>query len=124
MNSTRPVVCVVDDDASLLRALKRLLGAAGFAVEPFASAEEFLERAHPAKPECLVLDVRLGGMSGFELQDRLVACGASIPIIFITAHDDAATRERARKAGALAYLRKPFDDQALLAAIRKATDRR
>ena len=96
-----PLVCIVDDDRSLLRALGRLLRTAGFTVEAFASAEEFLETKHRVPPRCLILDVRLGGMSGFQLHDLLLATGTPPPVVFITAHDDAATRERARPAGAI-----------------------
>src|SRR5262245_20339647 len=116
-----PLVCVVDDDASLLRAVRRLLGADGFAVETFPSAERFLESGHRDAAGCL--DVHLGGMNGFELQERLASDGISIPIVFITAHDDFATRERARRAGAVAYLRKPFDDDSLIAAVNRALGR-
>lgn len=114
-----PLVYVIDDDASLLRALRRLLSAGGFRVCTFASAEDFLESAKPT-PACLVLDVHLGGLSGLDLQERLLASGRRIPVVFITAHDDAATRERARRAGAIDYLRKPFNDESLLAGIRRA----
>jgi FixJ family two-component response regulator len=114
-----PVVCVIDDDASLLRALQRLLGASGFHVKAFSSAEEFLAR-NVAPVGCLVLDVHLGGLSGFELHDRLVSAGRRIPVVFITAHDDSLTRERARRAGAIDYLRKPFNDEILIAGINRA----
>ena len=110
-----PLVYVIDDDASLLRALRRLLGAGGFRVCTFSSAEEFLESAE-ATPACLVLDVHLGGLSGLDLQERLVAAGRRIPIVFITAHDDAVTR----RAGAIDYLRKPFNDDSLIAGIKRA----
>ena len=116
-----PLVSVVDDDASLLRALGRLLRAAGFTVEAFTSAEQFLDSQHRVPPRCVVLDVRLSGMTGFELHERLLAAGTPPPVIFITAHDDAATRERARRAGAVQYLRKPFEDDALIEAIHRAT---
>jgi len=116
-----PLVSVVDDDASLLRALGRLLRAAGFTVEAFTSAEQFLDSQHRVPPRCVVLDVRLSGMTGFELHERLLAAGTPPPVIFITAHDDAATRERARRAGAVQYLRKPFEDEALIEAIHRAT---
>jgi len=86
---------VVEDDASFLRALGRLLSGAGFTVTTFTSGEEFLASDSAATTACLVLDVHLGGMSGFDLQQRLAATGAPIPTIFITAHDDAVTRERA-----------------------------
>src|SRR5262245_37741156 len=98
-----PVVCVVDDDVSLLRALQRLLNAGGFGVETFSSAEEFLQAPSRDDVACLVLDVHLGGLSGFELQERLLAAGSRIPVLFITARDDAPTRERARLAGAIDY---------------------
>jgi FixJ family two-component response regulator len=115
-------IAVVEDDPSFLRALGRLLGAAGFTVAPFASAEDFLASHSTAAMSCLVLDVHLGGMSGFDLQQRLAAAGAPIPTIFITAHDDPITRERARSG--VAYLRKPFREDALIGAIRQALDRR
>ena len=118
-----PVVCVVDDDVSLLRALHRLLNAGGFAVSTFSSAEEFLKAPPRRDVACLVLDVHLGGLSGFELHERLVASGQRIPVLFITARDDAPTRERARLAGAVDYLHKPFDDESLLAAVHKAIAR-
>jgi two-component system response regulator FixJ len=114
-----PLVYVIDDDASLLRALRRLLGAGGFRVCTFSSAEEFLE-SERATPACLVLDVHLGGLSGLDLQERLIAAGRRIPVVFITAHDDAPTRERARRVGAIDYLRKPFNDESLLAGINRA----
>jgi FixJ family two-component response regulator len=114
-------VYVVDDDGPLRRALERWLRSVGFAVETFASAEEFLAREPGVPPDCLLLDIRLGALSGFDLHDRLRAAGRAIPTIFITGHDDAGTRERARKAGAAGYVRKPFDDDALIAAIEAAT---
>ena len=117
-----PVVCVVDDDASLLRALRRLLRTAGFGVEVFSSAEEYL-RFDRTRADCLLLDVRLEGMSGLELQERLVAAGSMIPVVFMTAHDDHATRERASRAGSVDYLRKPFDDESLIGAINRAIGR-
>jgi FixJ family two-component response regulator len=118
-----PLVCVIDDDVSLLRALRRLLGAGGFQVKTFSSAEDFLECSSPRTPGCLVLDVHLGGLSGFELHERLVAAGRRIPVVFITAHDDTATQDRARRAGAVLYLRKPFDDESLIAGINRALGR-
>ena len=115
-----PMICVVDDDDSLLRALRRLLDATGFRVETFSSAEQFLESEHRGRADCLVLDVHLGGLSGLDLQERLRTSGVSTPIVIITAHDERATRERARRAGAIEYLRKPFDDDSLIDAIHKA----
>ena len=113
---------VVEDDPSFLRALGRLLGAAGFRVATFASAEAFLASESAGTMSCLVLDVHLGGMNGFDLQQRLATGGAPIPTIFITAHDDPITRERARSG--VAYLRKPFREEALLGAIREALESR
>jgi FixJ family two-component response regulator len=118
-----PLVCVVDDDLSLLRGLRRLLGAYGFTVEPFPSAEAFLASPHRERTACLVLDVQLSGLTGIELQEQLLAAGSRIPVIFITGHDDQPTRERAQRAQAFAYLRKPFDDQVLIEAVNKALGR-
>jgi FixJ family two-component response regulator len=118
-----PLVCIVDDDLSLLRGLRRLLGACGFTVEPFPSAEAFLASPHRDRTACLVLDVQLGGLTGLELQERLLATGSRIPVIFITAHDDQRTRDRAQRAQAFAYLSKPFDDHALIDAINRALGR-
>ena len=115
-----PVISVVDDDASIRRALRRLLQSAGYVVEAFASAYEFLASASRGRSACLILDIRLDGMTGFELQERLAADRSAIPIIFITAHDDAPTRERVQQAGAAAFLPKPFDAAALLAAVESA----
>ena len=117
------VIGVVDDDASILRAVQRLLGSLGFTVKTFGSGEDLLASACLAGIHCLVLDVHLGGLSGFELQERLSEAPVQIPIIFITAHDDPPTRERARRAGAVEYLRKPFDEHALISAIDKALGR-
>ncbi|MDP2625967.1 MAG: response regulator [Candidatus Rokubacteria bacterium] len=114
-----PLISIVDDDLSVRRALRRLLQSAGYSVETFASAGEFLGSSPVGRTACLVLDIRLEGMTGFELQERLAADRAAIPTIFITAHDDAPTRERVQRAGVAAYLPKPFDQSALLAAIQK-----
>ncbi len=114
------MISVVDDDPSVRRALRRLLRSAGYAVEVFSSAREFLDSSPVGRTECLVLDIRLDGTTGFELQERLVADRAAIPIIFITALDDAPTRERVQRAGVAAYLPKPFDAAALLGAIQEA----
>jgi len=120
MSQTVPAIVVIDDDASVRRALQRLLRAAGFVVETFATGREFLDAGEWTEIACLVLDIHLPGMSGFELQEHLAVSGALIPIVFITAHDDATTRERATRAGSVAYLRKPFDQGTLLEAIGKA----
>ena len=114
------VIAVVDDDADVLRALTRLLGGAGFTVQTFCSAEAFLAREHSESIACLLLDVHMNGMSGFDLQERLAQDQIPLPIIFITAHDDIPTRERARKGGAVAYFAKPFEGHLLIEAIEKA----
>ena len=123
MTGTLPLVSIVDDDLSVRRALSRLVRLAGYAVESFASAGEFLASAARSHTVCLVLDIQLdgGGMSGFDLQERLVADGATLPTIFITAHGDDRTRERARHSGVVGFLSKPFGDESLLALIRRET---
>lgn len=119
-NATR-LISIVDDDRSIRRALRRLVQSAGFTVETFASAEDFLGSTSLARTACLVLDIHLnGGMNGFELQRRLTVDQIVIPIIFITADDDLSTRGRVHTSGAVAYLCKPFDDQLLLEAIQGA----
>ena len=114
------LIGVVDDDASILRALKRLLGAAGFAVRTFGSGEELLASDDLESLDCLILDVQLAGLNGFEVQERLAQARPALAIVFITAHDDVATRERAQQVPGAQYLRKPFDEHALLQAITTA----
>jgi FixJ family two-component response regulator len=113
-------VYVVDDDDSIRRALKRLLGSVGYHAITFESAEEFLEFAPEPGEGCLVLDIRLPKMTGLELQKSLASRGSTYPVIFMTAHDNSRWRERAEKAGAIAYLKKPFHEQSLLDGIRLA----
>ena len=111
------MVFVVDDDLSVRRGLDRLLRVAGHRVETFASAREFLDKFGDRRPACLLLDVRMPGQTGLDLQETLKAAGCDIPIIFITGHGDIPMAVRAMKAGALDFLTKPFDDEALLAAV-------
>jgi FixJ family two-component response regulator len=118
--SAAQLIAVVDDDPSILRALRRLLHLAGFSVRTFGSGEELLGSQELAAIGCLVLDVNLTGLSGFQVQERLGDLKLSIPIVFITAHDDATTRERAERDGDARYLRKPFDERALIGEIQKA----
>jgi two-component system response regulator FixJ len=118
-----PVVYIVDDDESVRRALSRLLGSVGLKTEAFASPEEFLARAIDERIACLLLDVKLPGMDGFELRERAWKAGLESPVIFITSHGDARTRARAAEAEAIALLEKPFDDQALLNALETALER-
>lgn len=110
-------VALVDDDLSVRRALPRLLRSAGYETRAFASAQELLDSGFAAVASCFVLDIHLERTTGFDLLERLRAAGIVAPAIFITAYDDDASRERARAAGAAAYLRKPFDGSALLDAI-------
>ena len=118
-----PLVFVVDDDPSVRRSVVRLLETAGLRVEGFASAEAFLEREPPDGPGCVVLDVRMSGMSGLELQRRLTVAGRQMAVVFITGHGDVPMSVEAMKAGAVDFLLKPFDDEALLAAIDHAVAR-
>jgi FixJ family two-component response regulator len=119
----RALVVVVDDDASVRRGLERLLRSAGYAVETFASARAFLDRGDYARASCLVLDVRMPGQSGLDLQNVLVTAGYDIPILFITGHGDVAMAVQAIKAGAVDFLAKPFDDDVFLEAVHQATRR-
>lgn len=114
----RPVIGVIDDDPSVLKSLARLLRAAGFFVVPFASTELFLETHQAWTLHCLVLDVHFEGMSGLDLESYLSDSGLKFPIVFITAHDDAALRERVEATGQ-AFLRKPFEETELLEAINR-----
>jgi FixJ family two-component response regulator len=111
------MIFVIDDDVSVRRALARLMASADLRAKTFASGEELLAAEDPTHADCLVMDIHLGGMTGLQLQERLMAMGSETPIIFITAFDDDATRIKAQQAGAQAYFSKPFDDQALLDAI-------
>jgi FixJ family two-component response regulator len=123
MTEAPPIVFVVDDDPSVRRAIKRLVGSVGLQVELFGSAQEFMGSKHPDAPSCLVLDIRLPGISGLDFQPQLAEAGIRIPIIFITAHGDIPMTVRAMKAGAVEFLTKPFRDQDLLDAIQVALDR-
>ena len=118
-----PVVFVVDDDPSVRSSLKFLLSSMGLQVESFDSAETFLQRKPPDAPSCLVLDVRLRGLSGLDFQRELAARNIRIPIVFVTGHGDIPMSVRAMKAGAVEFLTKPFRDQDLLDAIRIALER-
>ena len=118
--SDRPVISVVDDDESLRRSLSNLLRSVGFGVETFASAEEFLRSAHRENTGCLVLDLRMTGMNGFELLRHVAVTGPRMPVVILTAHGDEEARQRALEAGAVAFLRKPFQGDALLDAVQMA----
>jgi RNA polymerase sigma factor (sigma-70 family) len=121
--SGAPVVFVVDDDRSVRSSLKFLISSVGLEVESFDSADSFLKRKLPEVPSCLVLDVRLPGLSGLDFQRELAARNIRTPIVFITGHGDIPMTVRAMKAGAVEFLTKPFRDQDLLDAVRIALDR-
>ena len=115
---SKNLISVVDDDASVLRTTTLLIESLGFRAAGFESAELFLKSGELHETSCLVVDVRMPGMSGLQLQSHLAALGCNIPIIFITAYDDTASRKRALQAGAVAFLGKPFTDEILLQTIR------
>jgi FixJ family two-component response regulator len=120
--TTRPrIIAVVDDDASMLKSIERLLGAYGYATKAFPSAEAFLDLNAAADADCLLVDIHLGGMSGIELRHHLTASGCKLPVIFMTAFDDEATRTQAQNAGCVAFLHKPFVANLLIGAIEKST---
>jgi FixJ family two-component response regulator len=117
------LVAIVDDDESMLEALKGLLKEAGFEARAFASAEGFLLSGEQRRTGCLIADIRMPGISGLDLQARLKADGIDIPIIFITAHGDEHLRLQALRSGAVEFLAKPFDDEVLLESVRAALNR-
>ena len=123
MTKIDSIVYVIDDDPSIREAISSLIRSVGMSVQAFGSAKEFLASTRPNAPACLVLDVRMPGLSGLELQRELTEAGINIPIIFITGHGDIPMSVRAMKAGAMEFLTKPFRDQDLLDAIEQAIDR-
>ena len=120
MSVDAPTVFIVDDDGRMRAAVQRLLKTVGLHSESFATPQDFLRRKLPEAPSCLLLDIRLPGMSGLELQSKLNEAGAQIPIIFITSHGDIPMTVKAMKSGALEFLTKPFRDQDLIDAIQQA----
>ncbi len=123
MSNAKPLIAIVDDDKSVCRALKRLVRSLGMDGETFASGQEFLDlvEAMPSfHPDCVVLDVLMPGLNGLEVQERLAINGNPLPVIFITAHDDAVPRERALAAGAVAFVRKPFNDELFMKTLNAA----
>jgi FixJ family two-component response regulator len=123
MREERAVVFVIDDDASMRRALENLVSSVGLEARVFTSPQEFLSAQRPDAPGCLVLDVRLPGMSGLAFQHELAKLGIPLPIVFITGHGDVPMTVRAMKAGAVEFLTKPFDEQVLLDAVHAAIGR-
>ena len=118
-----PLISIVDDDESVRDALKSLLDSMGFHAEVFASGEAFLNSPDISHTDCLIADVRMPGMTGLQLQDRLNATHSSILIIFISAHDDGDARARGLRAGAVDFLKKPFSEDALVRAISACLDK-
>jgi FixJ family two-component response regulator len=123
MTNVDAIVFVIDDDQSVRDALKSLIRSVGLSVETFASAHEFLQSRRPDVPACLILDVRMPGLSGLDLQRELTGANIHLPIIFITGHGDIPMSVRAMKAGAVEFLTTPFRDQDLLDAIQQALER-
>jgi FixJ family two-component response regulator len=123
VSETKETVFLVDDDASVLKGLRRLLAAAGFEVAAFESPQQFLERFDASAPGCLVLDLAMPGLNGMELQQELAARGSTLPIVFLTGHGDVPTSVQAMKRGAADFLTKPVDEKDLLAAIQSAFEK-
>jgi FixJ family two-component response regulator len=123
MAEAAPAIFVVDDDASVRDAISNLLESVGLRGETFASADEFLRAPRPEAPSCLILDVKLPGRNGLEVQEELESIGICIPIVFITAHGDVPMTSRAMKAGAVDFLAKPFQKKDLLEAVHQALER-
>jgi len=123
MSEPDATVFIIDDDPSVRKGIARLLKSEGYAVRGFPSARAFLEADPSREPGCLILDVRMPGLSGPDLQDELKSRGVSLPIIFITGHGDVPTSVRAMKAGAVDFLEKPFEDRTLLDLVRESIER-
>ncbi|MHC4132819.1 MAG: response regulator transcription factor [Planctomycetota bacterium] len=119
----KPVVFIVEDDESVRTALKRLMKSAGLRVRAFSSAEDFLNQESQNIHGCLILDLKMPGMNGLELQEKLAKSGSTMPIIFISAYQDVTAREQAMKAGAEAFLQKPFEDQILFEKVNSILNR-
>lgn len=115
-----PLIAIVDDDELFRRSIQRLVRAAGFRVETFGSAEDFLERADLDQTACAILDMKLPGMNGLDLQQRLITRPTPMPIVFVSAYEEAITRANALRAGAIAFLKKPFDNSTLLDALNRS----
>ena len=121
---TKPIIYIVDDELSVLRAMKRLILSMGMNVKAFLSSQEFLDSEFRDLNACLIADIRMPDIDGLELQQKLLARGSKLPVIFFTAFDTEKTREKAKKAGAAGYFKKPVDDQALLDSIQWALSNR
>ena len=120
---SNPFIAIVDDDLSVREGLESLIRSAGWRVETFASAQEFLARPEAEAPSCLVLDLQMPGLSGLDLQKKMSEVNLEVPIVFLTGHGNIPASVQAMKAGAVEFLTKPFDEEELLRAIREATER-
>jgi FixJ family two-component response regulator len=126
MNETKPLVAIVDDDPSVCRALKRLVRSLGMNAETFASGQEFVDliEAMPSfHPDCVVIDVQMPGLNGLDVQERITGRDKPLPVIFITAHDDPMVRQKALAGGAVAFVRKPFNDELFIKTLGEALKR-
>jgi FixJ family two-component response regulator len=126
LKKSKPLIAIVDDDESVCRALRRLVRSLAMDAETFSSGQQFLDllEAMPSfRPHCLILDVQMPGVNGLDLQEQLAKGDKTIPVIFITAHDEVGVREKALAAGAVAFIRKPFDDELLMKTMSEALKR-
>jgi len=126
LNNSKALIAIVDDDESVCRAVRRLVRSVAMDAETFSSGRDFLDLldAMPSfQPNCLILDVQMPGMNGLDVQEQLGKSGKSVPVIFITAHDEVGVREKAMASGAVAFLRKPFNDELLIKTLREALKR-
>jgi FixJ family two-component response regulator len=123
LKKSKPLIAIVDDDESVCRAIRRLLRSLAMNAQTFSSGQDFLDLLHAMpsfEPDCLILDVQMQGINGLDVQERLTKAGKMIPVIFITAHDEVGVREKALAAGAVAFLRKPFNDELLIKTMDQA----
>ena len=123
LDKSKPLIAIVDDDESVCRAIRRLVRSVAMDGETFSSGQNFLDLldAMPSfQPDCLILDVQMPRMNGLEVQQQLIKSGKRVPVIFITAHDEVGVREKALAAGAMAFIRKPFNDELLIKTMREA----
>ena len=123
LKKSKPLIVIVDDDESVCRAVRRLVRSLAMNAQTFCSGQDFLDllQAMPSfEPDCLILDVQMQGINGLDVQEQLTKCGKMIPVIFITAHDEVGVREKALAAGAVAFLRKPFNDELLIKTMDQA----
>jgi len=126
MSKTMPTIAIVDDDESFCSSMSRLLRSLGMDTDTFTSGDEFIERLETVRafhPDCVVLDVQMPGMNGLEVQELLVRSQNPLPVIFVTAHDEVRIRERALRAGAVAFLRKPFNEEVFVKTLNEALKR-